>query len=482
MYYTIFRDKDYKIIYDRKGKYFNRSVFINSDKEAQKLYLKRKELKKNGLEDKPIYGYNNEEIGNLQIFDFTNNPKLLMRILEINITKPGNYEYINFARFEIENSKSEYRYSDKPDKKLHNICSITVNEKVRKGTNCYREKEFHKYNLFLYICCFRHLIPHGNMVSRSWNYCHDKTIEILYLGLLLFKKITICWGFLLYFEDFDPIIKVDKIIDILDNNREFIILPKNDLYELSKHLYNIEYSNYKLLKIKDKEEYNNQIYILKLKYFSNIIYNQNIKDIQRIWQSRLIKDDKTLIKLHKTVKKDYFPTLEKIIVDNYLNKCLELNMAFGFTSLCIINAIKYLDNPKLTIIDQNQTDIWEQIGIKLLYRNKKYFKLIEDSYTMAITKFNLKPIKYSFNLIIIDGWSTFIDTLYIIIALDNSLEINGFLCIENAIFKSVEKIINYIKEKFTHFVLINYENTLVVFKKINHNKIKLEQHIFHFNN
>ena len=82
----------------------------------------------------------------------------------------------------------------------------------------------------------------------------------------------------------------------------------------------------------------------------------------------------------------------------------------------------------------------------------------------------------------IDGWNSFLDTLYIIIALDNFLEVNGFLCIENAIFKNINNIIKYIIDKFTHYKLISYKNTLVVFKKINKNNIDLEEHINNYNN
>ena len=77
-----------------------------------------------------------------------------------------------------------------------------------------------------------------------------------------------------------------------------------------------------------------------------------------------------IIKIHKTIKKDYFPILEKIIMENNLNKCLELNMSFGFTSLCIINSIKYLNNPKLIIIDEYQSKIWNNIGTNLLNKKK----------------------------------------------------------------------------------------------------------------
>ena len=208
---------------------------------------------------------------------------------------------------------------------------------------------------------------------RIWNYCHNQTIDILYLGLLIFKKITICWGYLVFYEDFDPIsnININIIIDILDNNKKFIINPKNNLFKFTKYIKNLEFNDFLNLSydFNDKKKLNN-LYIKYIIQFSNLINNNNIYEFKNIWDLFSYKDMNEIIKIHKTIKKDYFPILEKIIMENNLNKCLELNMSFGFTSLCIINSIKYLNNPKLIIIDEYQSKIWNNIGTNLLNKKK----------------------------------------------------------------------------------------------------------------
>ena len=208
---------------------------------------------------------------------------------------------------------------------------------------------------------------------RIWNYCHNQTIDILYLGLLIFKKITICWGYLVFYEDFDPIsnININIIIDILDNNKKFIINPKNNLFKFTKYIKNLEFNDFLNLSydFNDKKKLNN-LYIKYIIQFSNLINNNNIYEFKKIWDLFSYKDMNEIIKIHKTIKKDYFPILEKIIMENNLNKCLELNMSFGFTSLCIINSIKYLNNPKLIIIDEYQSKIWNNIGTNLLNKKK----------------------------------------------------------------------------------------------------------------
>ena len=70
-----------------------------------------------------------------KLFEFTFNPKILFKLLDIKITKPSDYEYINFVRFEIENSKSEYRYTNNKNIKLDNIVSITTNKSILENSD-----------------------------------------------------------------------------------------------------------------------------------------------------------------------------------------------------------------------------------------------------------------------------------------------------------------------------------------------------------
>jgi|688.fasta_scaffold19476_14 hypothetical protein len=470
MYFTINRPTNNEKIYieyDKSSNIFDRKPFIKYADKFTKQYMLNKKNKKND---------------NTDLFENTISPKLLIKLLEIQIGEK-NYEWINFVRFIIKDSKSEYRYTEKPDLKLNNIVSITVNETVRKGNLCHREKAFHNYNLFLYLCCFRHLNLGGNLISRIWHYCHTRTIEILYLGLLLFKKITVCWGYLLYFEDFNPIIKESTIIDILDNDRDFIITYKPQLYELIAHITKLnkdkDSSITKLLNKTDIFDYEKTKYLNNVKYLNAIINKNNIKTIHDIW-ANIYKPE--YINFHKEIKLDFAPSLEKIIIENGLNKCLELNMNFGFTSLCILNAIKYLENSFLIVIDENQQKIWNNIGVKLIQNSKRIskFKLIDDSYTFALSKFRKRG--RIFNLIMIDGWSFFEDTLYYIIAIDDFINVGGFICIENAIFKTVGRIMNYINTVFKHYKLIYTDNYIVIWKKIKINNIDLEFHISNYQN
>jgi hypothetical protein len=82
----------------------------------------------------------------------------------------------------------------------------------------------------------------------------------------------------------------------------------------------------------------------------------------------------------------------------------------------------------------------------------------------------------------IDGWSFFEDTLYYIIAIDDFINVGGFICIANAIFKTVGRIMNYINTVFKHYKLIYTDNNIVIWKKIKINNIDLEFHISNYQN
>ena len=366
----------YKIIYNKTNKYFDHTPFIKRAQLAE-LYWKKQGLNKY---DDIILDTNSD------IFNNTINPKLLIKMLEITINHK-NEEWINFLNYKIENSKSEYRYTNKPDLKLNNIISITTNTDVLNGNTCFREKMYYKYTLFLYLCCFRHLKQHGNMVQRIWNYCYDQTIDLIYIGLLLFKKITLCWGYLLYFEDFQPQIKENIIINILDNNLSFTINPKPDLYNLIEHINKL--NNEKLTIFKTSKT--TIIYKYHFTYLLNVLHKSNLESIYNVWQflvNRYKITNKQIITLHKQITRDYFMDLREIIINNSLNKVLELNMGFGIVSYFIINTIKYLSNYHLTIIDEKQTKIFNNIGTKLINKYKDNYILIDDNYDNAISNLN----------------------------------------------------------------------------------------------
>jgi hypothetical protein len=316
------------------------------------------------------------------------------------------------------------------------------------------------------------------MVQRIWNYCYDQTIDLIYIGLLLFKKITLCWGYLLYFEDFQPQIKENIIINILDNNLSFTINPKPDLYNLIEHINKLNKEKLTIFKTSKTTI----IYKYHFTYLLNVLHKSNLESIYNVWQflvNRYKITNKQIITLHKQITRDYFMDLREIIINNSLNKVLELNMGFGIVSYFIINTIKYLSNYHLTIIDENQTKIFNNIGNKLINKYKDNYILIDDNYDNAISNLNKLAIDNVklFNLIMIDGWSTVEDTLYAIIALDKFISIDGFLCIENPIFKSVDKILNFITTDLRHFKLIKKTDTLVIYKKKRENNISIEYYI-----
>jgi len=151
-------------------------------------------------------------------------------------------------------------------------------------------------------------------------------------------------------------------------------------------------------------------------------------------------------------------------------------MNLGFTSYLIVNTIKYLDNSKLYIIDENQEKIWNKLGEKLLKGYKKYYKVDYSNYSVGITKFNIKK-NVSFNLLMIDGWCTMKDTFYLIISLEHLIEVGGFICIENILFETVEEILNNIDKLLLNYKIYYKDENIILYKKISINENNLEYYI-----
>lgn len=466
MYYIINRENDMNIVLNKKGKYFDRSDF--------EKYSILRHIKKNNNE-KPE---TSDNIQHDQLFELTYSPKNFVKTVGITFNEKKQ-EWINFVRFKIENSNSSYRYTNKPNLKLNSIVSITVNNDFINKNFCTRETQHHKYLLFLFICCFRHLNPHGKLLTRTWSFCDDQTIDILYLGLLLFKKLIFCWGYLVYYEDFDPIIDVNEIINILDNNKKFIISYKPKLYKLKKYI--TDYNKQKLEFYNDKLSLKKKIekkYIYNIKLFNSLIHKENLETLKETYKYlyNSINNEQEILTIHKKIKYNFYKKITAVIIENYLNKCIQINMNLGFTSYLIVNTIKYLDNSKLYIIDENQEKIWNKLGEKLLKGYKKYYKVDYSNYSVGITKFNIKK-NVSFNLLMIDGWSTMKDTFYLIISLEHLIDVGGFICIENILFETVEEILNNIDKLLLNYKIYYKDENIILYKKISINENNLEYYI-----
>lgn len=151
-------------------------------------------------------------------------------------------------------------------------------------------------------------------------------------------------------------------------------------------------------------------------------------------------------------------------------KCLEVGMAQGVSSMFITLSLKKThDNknvPLLISIDPFQSTQWNNYGVRLMknVETEHLHKLIEKKSYIALPE--LLMDKYVFDFVFIDGWHTFDYTLVDFFYADKLLKIGGYITIDDALHKGVNKAIKYIESNYRSYIRKKSPITVATFKKI----------------
>jgi len=192
--------------------------------------------------------------------------------------------------------------------------------------------------------------------------------------------------------------------------------------------------------------------------------------LENIYSTGMIKKN---IKLKSATNPMEGRNLYDLIYDNQLSKTLEIGLAMGVSAVWICQAHKDLNIGGTHIaIDPFQSKKYPELGWSNLGKNlvkraglSHYLKIIQEKSYLALPK--LLEKKEKFDLIYIDGWHTFDYTLLDFFFSDKLLKINGIIVIDDILHPGVRKCLNYIKNNYSHFVLINNSmNTQATLVKI----------------
>jgi predicted O-methyltransferase YrrM len=185
------------------------------------------------------------------------------------------------------------------------------------------------------------------------------------------------------------------------------------------------------------------------------------------------------IDIHSNIKKEEGKILYKLIKDTKATKILEIGMAFGLSSLFILQSLKYFHhkynnddvNYKLTSIDPFQLTQWNGLGIQNLKNAKLYanHKLIEEKSFIALPELIKK--KKLYDIIFIDGWHTFDYTLNDLFISFLLVKLNGYIVIDDALHPGVNKVLKYIQTNYQFLKKIDMGvKTLAIYLKIGNDK------------
>lgn len=337
---------------------------------------------------------------------------------------------------------------------------------------CDRQKVNLDYTYFKYLYCFDKLNKNGDLVVNIYNICEDNVIEYIYLGLLLFEKVSVYatpdFRIFFYYQKFNPTMTKNEFTKLY--NKPFTIKNKNNINELLDFIFNQVKYNLKLFKSLYEErmdDFMNQliyIFLRKINYNNKDVLNQEFylyifKNFKKIFI------DKELVKVHSNISLKEGNFISNIIKKNNFKKCLEVGMAFGISSFYILKSLQ--NNGSLISIDPFQKSQWKSYGLKLLKStnlNKKH-SLIEKKSFVALPEL-LKNNENKFDFIFIDGWHTFDYTLIDFFYSDLLLKTKGIIVIDDALHDGVKKVVKYIESNFKNYRKLNSPRTNAVFLKL----------------
>jgi hypothetical protein len=151
-------------------------------------------------------------------------------------------------------------------------------------------------------------------------------------------------------------------------------------------------------------------------------------------------------------------------------------MNYGYYSIVILQILNYYHNKyksnkfnfKLTSIDPCQKTKWGNIGIDNVYNVElsEHHELIDEVNNMAFAKLILDKKKY--DIIFLNGWTTFNNILTDFINVYELVKIDGYIVINNISQPGISQLIDFIINNYQFLKKLNIDNNkIAVFKKLN---------------
>ena len=154
--------------------------------------------------------------------------------------------------------------------------------------------------------------------------------------------------------------------------------------------------------------------------------------------------DGSIIKVHSAVSCEDGKFLQELIFELKPTVTLEIGLAFGVSALFICDALEKTSGTKHIIIDPDQIEKFEGIGLRNL-KAAGYSDMVEfynlPSYR-ALSGLEAEGRKV--NIAFIDGWHTFDYVLVDFFFIDKMLEVGGIVVFDDANWPSIRKVCRYI--------------------------------------
>jgi len=174
-----------------------------------------------------------------------------------------------------------------------------------------------------------------------------------------------------------------------------------------------------------------------------------LKFLEDLLSTQQVTDEKgNVYQLHSGIDSAKGEFLHSLILNNKVERSLEIGCAFGISSLYICHALSQKEVQHHTIVDPYQSSQWHGIGIANLKRaGFSFFELIEQPSELALPA--LLQNQEVFDFAFIDGWHTFDHALVDFFYVNRLLNVQGIVVFDDVDYPQLRKLIRYIS---------NYQN------------------------
>jgi len=335
----------------------------------------------------------------------------------------------------------------------NDIKDLTIYDRIK-----YQEKKHFQAVLSLFTC----LKENGIYVCHNFGF-DQVTVKMIYLMLLLFNRIIIYDQYIGFIE-FNPKITFEDCSNIIDNINNISFSEVKYLEDFGKYYYNKIDFNFQMYRALEENNYNKYYQYVQYLFLNSTI---NINDYSSI--EELLYENLKITTVHgdeikNSIKPKEGKFIFKLIKDTKLTRCLEIGLDHGITAMYVTTALKQIGQGKLTSIDPNQKTSSNYSGSHLIsnLKHEQYHELIEDHSYFSLPILVKKGLKYNF---IIISHSTFDYSLNDTLYCDMLLDIDGYLIIDDALQRGMNKLTKFIDSNYKHFRKIQSPQTIAVYKK-----------------
>lgn len=442
----------------KKNKNFNFSVFKKHAKLIEKLDKIKRDDPKSMIATLEEKINNTAKINNMKFIEYLFGRKhgLTFKIVNSDYKDDDSIKIIKEG-VALKKEDSKMRFNSI---KISYINPILRKEyEMIRPDLCNKENIFYNLKISILIKLIDYLKIGGRFFIHVFDFCTLDSINFLYLLSLLFDKVLILKGNIIYCVGFQGEKRISK--EKLESlyNKSFVMDPMYKLDKLLEYLKKYyEYRN-KMIKILLDKKYK----IFTEKYLENYVQCMIEKDVNFRYMELVMnsfnnifgvkRERKYLIEMVKSMKKSTIKELENVLDRKELNKVLEIGYGLGVYADVMIKSKSML------------ISIGNKIGMNN-EKDNKLFHLYEDDVIVSLQEIEKKYGKDFFDIVMIDKCESFDQYMVQMYYIKKLLKMNGYIIFDNMFSTGYFKMIDYMKSNYQDLKMIVNKNGIYIFKKI----------------